>query len=174
MSYNCPSSVNKLWLAEEYGPVITIPKQEGYIGATRGTNNTGELTALHGALVRAKGLTSGTPRARVLILTDSRLALCTTGAWAARSHKAIVARNRAALAALKAAGAKVTLQHVRAHRGHGMNERADKLARLGALGAHLRDGRPPRTPAAAPRPPPPPSAPPPPTAPSLPPDHVPD
>ena len=55
-------------------------------------------------------------KAQVLILTDSLLALCTaTGAGAARSHKAIVARNRAALAALKATGAKVTLQHVRAY-----------------------------------------------------------
>jgi len=80
----------------------------------------------------------------------------------------------ASLAALKASGARVKLQHVRAHRGHDMNERADSLARLGALGAHLRDGRPLRTAAAAPRPPLPPSAPPLPTAPSLPPDHVPD
>ena len=57
--------------------MITNPKQDGYIGATRGTNNTGELTALHGALVRAKELTAGTPRPQVLILSDSLLALCT-------------------------------------------------------------------------------------------------
>ena len=123
--------------------MITNPKQDGYIGATRGTSNTGELTALHGALVRAKEITAGTPRPQVLILSDSLLALCTTtGAWPARSHRAIVARNKAALAALKASGARVKLQHVRAHRGHGMNERADSLARIGALGAHFRDGRP--------------------------------
>ena len=39
-------------------------------------------------------------------------------------------------------GVRVLLRHVRAHRGHAMNERADTLAGLGAQGVRMRDGRP--------------------------------
>ena len=74
------------------------------------------------------------------ILSDSQLAICTTtGAWASRKHKALVARNRKALAQLRADGADVRIQHVRAHTGHGMNERADELAAQGAQGLRRRD-----------------------------------
>ena len=44
-----------------------------------------------------------------------------------------------ALAQLRADGAEVRIQHVRAHTGHGMNERADKLAAQGAQGLRRRD-----------------------------------
>ena len=81
------------------------------------------------------------PEEAVLILSDSQLATCiTTGAWASRKHKALVARNRKALAQLRADGADVKIQHVRAHTGHGMNERADELAAQGAQGLRRRDG----------------------------------
>jgi len=59
----------------------------------------------------------------------SQIAICTTiGAWASRKNKALVERNRRALAALRADGTTVRFRHVRAHAGHGMNERADRLA----------------------------------------------
>ena len=47
-----------------------------------------------------------------------------------------------AVAALRMRGVRVLLRHVRAHRGHAMNERADTLAGLGAQGVRMRDGRP--------------------------------
>ena len=65
----------------------------------------------------------------------AQLAICTTtGACgpASRKHRALVARNTKALAQLRADGAEVRIQHVRAHTGHGMNERADELAAQGA------------------------------------------
>jgi ribonuclease HI len=79
---------------------------------------------------------------QVLILSDSQIAICTTtGAWASRKNKALVERNRRALAALRADGTTVRHQHVRAHAGHGMNERADRLAAQGAQGMRSRGGR---------------------------------
>ena len=76
----------------------------------------------------------------VLTLSDSQLAICTTtGAWASRKHKALVARNRKALVQLRAGGADVSFQHIRAPTGHGMNERADELAAQGAQGLRRRD-----------------------------------
>ena len=79
----------------------------------------------------------------MLILADSMLAICTTtGAWSTRRHKALVAANRKALAKLRRRGVTVRFSHVRAHRGHSMNERADALACLGAQRARMRDGRP--------------------------------
>ena len=78
----------------------------------------------------------------VLLLADSRLALNTTdGTWSARKNKALVASSKAALNALRRRGVVVRLQHVRAHEGHAMNERADRLAKRGAQGLRERDGR---------------------------------
>ena len=44
------------------------------------------------------------------------------------------------MAALRADGTTVRFQHVRAHAGHGMNERADRLAARGAQGMRCRGG----------------------------------
>jgi len=61
---------------------------------------------------------------------------------ASRKNKALVERNRRALAALRADGTTVRFQHVRAHAGHGMNERVDRLAAQGpAQGMRSRGGR---------------------------------
>ena len=124
---------------EECGRVITNPNQAEHLGATRATNNTGELSAVCHALTNARDLVR--PGEEVLILSDSQIAICTTtGAWASRKNKALVERNRRALAALRADGTTVRFQHVRAHAGHGMNERADRLAARGAQGMRCRGG----------------------------------
>ena len=120
--------------------VITNPSQVEHLGATRATNNTGELSAVCHALTGARELAR--PGEEVLILSDSQIAICTTtGAWASRKNKALVERNRRALAALRADGTTVRFQHVRAHAGHGMNERTDRLAAQGAQGMRSRSGR---------------------------------
>jgi ribonuclease HI len=91
------------------------------------------------ALTNARDLVR--PGEEVLILSDSQIAICTTtGAWASRKNAALVERNRRALAALRADGTTVRFQHVRAHAGHGMNERADSLAAQGAQGMRCRGG----------------------------------
>jgi len=125
---------------EECGRVVTSPTQPEYIGASRPTNNTGELSAMHHALRGARELAR--QGEHVLIISDSQLAICTTtGAWASRKHKLLVANNRRALARLRADGATVHFRHARAHTGHAINERADELALSGAQGMRMRDGR---------------------------------
>ena len=127
-------------VTEEAGRVVTDPRRPEYIGAVRPTNNTGELSGVYHALKRADELIQ--PGEALLILSDSQIAICTTvGAWAPRKNKAIVQRNVRALAKLRARGITVRFQHVRAHTGHNMNERADELAAMGAQGLRMRDGR---------------------------------
>ena len=107
------------------------------------------------------------------------LAICTTtGAWAARSNRTLVNKNKRALARLRSKGIDVRFRHIRAHEGHRMNERADALAKQGGQGLRQRDGSyhlpplPPSPPSLLPTPPPTPSSS---TSPSaLPPDTVPD
>ena len=71
------------------------------VGASRATDNTGELSAMHHALQNARELVR--QGERVLIISDSQLAICTTtGAWASRKHKQLVANHRKALARLRA------------------------------------------------------------------------
>ena len=130
--------------AEECGPVILAQDDDAeYIGAQKATNNTGELTAVYYALARgARTARAGTG---VRILSDSKLATYTplhyTGRWRARRNKALVAVNKAAYEALRRWGVHVSFEHVRAHTGHAMNERADALAKLGAHGARWGRGR---------------------------------
>ena len=78
--------------------------QAEYLGATRATNNTGELGAVCHALMGARELArAGEVRGSAHILSDSQIAGCTTiGAWASRKCKALVERNRRTLAALRA------------------------------------------------------------------------
>ena len=117
--------------------MVVNQTQPEYLGAKRAPNNTAELSAVHHALNGARELRQ--KGEAVLILSDSQLAICTTtGAWASRKHKVLVERNRKALARLRAGGAQVSFQHVRAHTGHGMNERADELAAQGAQGLRRR------------------------------------
>ena len=71
----------------------------------------------------------------------TQLSEVATGAWCPRRSKALVARNRSALAKLESSGVRVRFRHVRAHTGHGMNERADALAKQGAQGLRVRDGK---------------------------------
>ena len=126
---------------DECGPVVTNATKYGYLGATKGSNNTGELSGLCRGLERA--LPHTLPGDEVHALSDSMLAICaTSGAWRPKCHHALVARCKKAVAALRMRGVRVSLRHVRAHRGHAMNERADTLAGLGAQGVRMRDGRP--------------------------------
>ena len=67
--------------------------------------------------------------------------------WASRKNKALwssatlIFTNRRVLAALRAGGTTVLFRHVRAHAGHGMNERPRRQQRLAAQGAQVMRGR---------------------------------
>ena len=84
---------------------------------------------------------SGSPRTLHMVGFLLPHKCTTTGAWASRKHKLLVANNRKALARLRAGGTTVHFRHARAHTGHAMNERADALALSGAQGMRSRDGR---------------------------------
>ena len=68
------------------GIVIDDPEQEGYIGATKHTNNAGELTAMHAMLCRVMSRRAGA--VVETMHSDSLYAInMTTGKWMPRSGR---------------------------------------------------------------------------------------
>tara|TARA_X000000368_G_C22974210_1_gene686880 strand:- start:407 stop:946 length:540 start_codon:yes stop_codon:yes gene_type:complete len=112
-------------ITEKSGPVITEKKSEGYIGSEVGSNNTAELCALAHAL---KWLLVDGSDAPAVIRGDSQYALkIGAGIWKAKANKEL-ALNVQKLWREVSSLRNLTQEHVRAHRGHRWNERADHLA----------------------------------------------
>ena len=110
---------------DAHGPVVTDPLHRDYHGATVGSNNTGEVTAIVEALLHAHSLEA----TKVLIRSDSMWAInVITGRWRAKHHKKLVglARSLTTTPHLK-----VHFHWVKGHAGAEGNERADKLADKG-------------------------------------------
>ena len=107
------------------GEVITNPDERGYLGAEVGSNNTAELSAIAHAL---RWLLGGSGIEVATIRGDSNYALnIASGLWKAKANKELARKvvdlwNEAS-EIIGLAG-----EHVRAHRGHRWNERADHLA----------------------------------------------
>ena len=113
------------------GPVITSADQEGYLGAEVGSNNTGELSAMAYALrwLLIEGSTNA-----VTIRGDSQYALkIAAGEWRAKANRELAARVQALWKEVTSLRT-VNAEHVRAHRGHRWNERADHLAWRACIG----------------------------------------
>ena len=135
------------WL-EAYGPVVTSSDHTAYVGATVGSNNTGEVTAMVEALLFAveHEYTHAT------VHTDSLWARnVILGKWKARTNKALVHTARRLFRRM---GVTVHIEWIKAHAGHVGNEKADKLANLGRAAATSVGGRnlvlPPERPPSAP------------------------
>ena len=116
-----------------------------YIGAEHHSNNTGELTGLHQAILRAKTRPRGTGREE--ICSDSTYAInMTTGKWMPRKE-----RNQSIIRVLRKVWrqleqrrpGEVRMRHVRSHVGTPGNEAADWLAGKGVV--DLGDSTPPMT-----------------------------
>ena len=111
------------------GRVVIMPGEPGYRGATRHSNNTGELTALLEAILDERARPAGT----VAFCVDSTYAInVATGKWRARpANGELTRRLRAAARALilERGAPSVRFQHVRAHIGVPGNETADALAK---------------------------------------------
>ena len=123
------------------GPVPTDQSDPSYLGATRGTNNTGELTAIAEALRYLLADQSSRP---ALIRYDSTYAAnMAAGRWRAKSNKRLVASVRKLWTqAHEHLGGRLWASHVDAHTDHRWNDRADELARHGKGGAlHARRPR---------------------------------
>lgn len=112
-------------ITEGFGRVITEDGASGFIGAEVGSNNTAELNAIAGALqwLLAKGDDDS-----IVIRADSQYALnIAQGEWRAKKNRALASRVRAMWSEV-ASLRELRGEHVRAHRGHRWNERADHLA----------------------------------------------
>ena len=120
---------------EACGPVPTTSDHSAYIGATVGSNNTGELTAIVEAVLYAQQC----QLSQAVIHSDSRWAInMITGKWRPRTHAKFINDIRTIM---KAGPTKIHLEWVNGHAGHEGNERADKLAEEGKTTQERRGGR---------------------------------
>jgi ribonuclease HI len=110
---------------EKSGRVITNDSDIEFLGAEVGSNNTAELSAIAHAL---RWVIVNSDLDNVQIRTDSTYAgNVTSGNWKAKANKVLVKRVQGLWeGALEVCN--VEWEHVRAHRGHRWNERADHLA----------------------------------------------
>ena len=118
-------------IEELSGPVIVSPDDEGFLGAEVGSNNTGELSAMAHALrwLLMEGSTDA-----VTIRGDSQYALkIAAGEWRAKANGELAARVQALWNEVTSLRT-VEAEHIRAHRGHRWNERADHLAWRACIG----------------------------------------
>ena len=118
-------------IEELSGPVIVSPDEEGFLGAEVGSNNTGELSAMAHALrwLLMEGSTDP-----VTLRGDSQYALkISTGEWRAKANRELAARVQALWDEVTSLRI-VVAEHIRAHRGHRWNERADHLAWRACIG----------------------------------------
>ena len=123
-------------------PVVTDPNHPLYCGATRKTNNTGEITALLHAIWRA----TLSPKGHYHQMhCDSTYAINRAATTASpKKNRAIVANLRKALRDCRAKHGyrNVQIVHVKAHNNHVRNDKADELAKRGAkaTGLHCEPG----------------------------------
>tara|TARA_B100000214_G_scaffold86532_1_gene59341 strand:- start:3270 stop:3800 length:531 start_codon:yes stop_codon:yes gene_type:complete len=110
---------------EASGIVITNSNLSEFIGAEVGSNNTAELSAIAQALRWI--LESGDCEC-VVIRADSQYALnIAAGEWRAKKNRALAQRVQKLWNEVSTI-CELRGEHVRAHRGHRWNERADHLA----------------------------------------------
>ena len=118
-------------IEELSGPVIVSPDEEGFLGAEVGSNNTGELSAMAHAL---RWLLMEGGADPVTLRGDSQYALkISTGEWRAKANRELAARVQALWDEVTSLRT-VVAEHIRAHRGHRWNERADHLAWRACIG----------------------------------------
>ena len=105
--------------------VVTIPLDEGYIGASVGSKNNDELRAIaHSLIWILKNLDTG----KIVIRGDSEYAMnIGTGKWKAKANRELATRVRSLWEEVDSSFV-ISTEHVRAHEGHRWNERADHLA----------------------------------------------
>jgi ribonuclease HI len=138
----------------EHGPVVTDPKSPLYAGATKGSNNTAELTAIWRALDCIITMSSDgswytiSEATEWTIYSDSQYAIGVVSlGWKAKENIQLVNNVKQRLTDAIEAAAKskygrstIAFQHVRAHSKNKWNDEADSLAKKGAGGKGLYGG----------------------------------
>ena len=112
-------------ILERSGPVVTEESADGFLGAEVGSNNTAELSAIAHAM---RWLLSENDSRDVVLRGDSQYALnIASGEWRAKANKDLAGSVRALWSEVASLHS-LYAEHIRAHRGHRWNERADHLA----------------------------------------------
>ena len=112
-------------IEEMSGTVVTSADADGFLGAEVGSNNTGELSGMAHTLrwLLIEGSTD-----TVTIRGDSKYALhIAKGEWRAKANRELAARVQALWNEVTSLRT-VKAEHIRAHRGHRWNERADPVS----------------------------------------------
>lgn len=110
---------------EESGKVITNEEVEFFLGAEVGSNNTAELSAIAHAL---RWLLQQNSDRGVIIKGDSQYAMnIATGKWKAKANRNMAFRVQELWKEVRCT-MEIHCEHIKAHRGHRWNERADHLA----------------------------------------------
>lgn len=154
------SDKDKKCLCKLYGPVELDFKSKYFIGATLGSNNTGELTAFGEALLWIQSYIPGSNP--IILRYDSEYAAKSTlGIFNGEKNKELVLKvqqlykdvllqrkNRIVKSSssssssnLKDGEGLIILKHVKAHSGDYFNDLVDQLAKDGALGQICNEGR---------------------------------
>ena len=112
-----------------YCPVITDPGHPHFLGAMRGTNNTGELVGVGEALLWLRDYDNN--HDDVLIYVDSTYAPAVVEArWGYKSNHDLISCIQSILVQVRATR-NVTFKHVYGHSGDPWNDVADELATQG-------------------------------------------
>ena len=121
---------------EGYGPVVVEEGHPAYIGATKASNNTGELSAVAELLRALLEEQARPPESSGVIRTDSEVAAAImTGRAIAQENRQLASTVRNRWQRLRARhGKRVLWRHVKGHSGHKFNDRADELAEKGRMG----------------------------------------
>eukprot|EP01050_Picozoa_sp_SAG11_P010646 SAG11_NODE_1078_length_5963_cov_5.690825_7_plen_223_part_00 len=117
-------------VANLYGPVVTDPDSEWFLGADRGSNQTGELCGVIQALLWLLKLPSDDAEV-VFICSDSIYALNQVeGRWRINRNEVLIRCGQRLLAQVRQKR-HVQFCHVRGHCDNMGNERADQLVQWG-------------------------------------------
>ena len=121
-------------IMELFGPVVLDKSLPFYMNAIVCSNNTAELTAIGEALLWLRDFGHSYPGAAVIRFDSEYAAKSVQGIFNGKKNLELIKYIREVLREVRAGGRELHWEHVKGHSGDEMNERADYLAGLGALG----------------------------------------
>ena len=119
-----------------FGPVVIEEGDPAFVGATKHTNNTAELTAVVELMLALLNDAPQPPDTMGIVKTDSEIAAAAmTGRSQGGANRELVDETRRLWKLLrKRHGGRVLWRHVKGHSGHAWNDHVDALADRGGEG----------------------------------------